>query len=507
MENATKLSTENQFLKQCIEKKDRRIEEKNQRIQLLEEMIKTLRHKQFGASSEKDSAAQINLFNEAEAEPDEHAATNDDIIVPTHRRKKQKRASIPANIPREDIIHDLPESEKFCPHDGAALKCIGEESSEQLDIIPAKITALRHLRKKYACPCCEQYLITAPKPAQAIEKSMAAPGLLAHVAVSKYCDGLPLYRQISMFKRIGVELDRGTLAHWMIKLGALVQPLINRLQEMAGEQSVLHMDETPLQVLNEPGKTAQSKSYMWVTAATQASTPLILYHYSVSRSGETPLHLLSDFHGALMVDGYDGYSAVCTNNQLTRLGCWAHARRKFIDAQRQQPTGKVGKSDQALAFIKKLYRYEQLAKGMSTDERYAIRQSQAKPELDKLKRWLEKTQQNTPPQSLLGKAVTYLHNQWDRLTAYTESGAWPIDNNRAENAIRPFVIGRKNWLFANSQAGAYASANLYSLIETAKANEVEPYAYLKQVFTLLPQAKNLEDIDALLPQRVKGVVG
>lgn len=500
MENATKLSTENQFLKQCIEEKD-------QRIQLLEEMVKTLRHKQFGASSEKDSADQINLFNEAETEPDELAAANDDIIVPAHHRKKQKRASIPVDIPREDIIHDLPDSEKFCPHDGTALTCIGEESSEQLDIIPAKITVLRHRRQKYACPCCEQYLITAPKPAQPIEKSIAAPGLLAHVAVSKYGDGLPLYRQISMFKRIGVELDRGTLANWMIKLGTLVQPLINRLQEIACEQSVLHMDETPLQVLNEPGKTAQSKSYMWVTAAMQSSTTIILYHYSASRSGETALHLLADFNGALMVDGYEGYSAVCTTNQLTRLGCWAHARRKFIDAQRQQPKGKVGKSDQALAFIQKLYRYEQLAKDMSADERYAIRQSQSKPELDKLKQWLEKTQQNTPPQTLLGKAVTYLHNQWDRLTAYTDNGAWPIDNNRAENAIRPFVIGRKNWLFANSQAGAYASANLYSLIETAKANELEPYAYLKQVFTLLPQAKSLEDIDALLPQRVKGVVG
>jgi transposase len=493
MKNAAKINSENVILKQALEEKD-------QRIQLLEDMIKTLRHKQFGASSEKTSADQINLFNEAEAEPDEQSEADTDVVGPSHTRKKQRRASIPDDIPREEIIHDLTDSEKICPHDGATLKCIGEEASEQLDIIPAKITVLRHLRKKYACPCCEQYLITAPKPAQPIEKSIAAPGLLAHVVVSKYCDALPLYRQIAMFKRIGVELDRGTLASWMIKLGVLVQPLINRLHEIVCEQSVLHMDETPLQVLNEPGKTAQSKSYMWVTAAMQASTNIILYHYSASRSGETPQHLLTDFSGALMVDGYEGYSAVCSNNQLIRLGCWAHARRKFIDAKRQQPKGKTGKADQALAFIQKLYRYEQLAKEQTADERYAIRQAQSKPEIAKLKNWLEKTLLNTPPKTTLGKAVTYLHNQWDRLTAYTENGAWPIDNNRAENSIRPFVIGRKNWLFANSQAGAHASANLYSLIETAKANDIEPYNYLKQVFTLLPQAKNLEDIDALLPR-------
>ena len=440
MENADTLNTENTFLKQALDDKDQQIEKKDQRIQLLEEMVKTLRHKQFGASSEKGSVDQINLFNEAEADPDESPSADDDIVVPTHTRKKQRRVSIPADIPREEVVHDLPESEKFCPHDNTALKCIGEEASEQLDIIPAKITVLRHLRKKYACPCCEQYLITAPKPAQPIEKSIAAPGLLAHVAVSKYCDALPLYRQIAMFKRIGVELDRGTLASWMIKLGALVQPLINRLHEIACEQSVLHMDETPLQVLNEPGKTAQSKSYMWVTTAMQASTNIILYHYSASRSGETPQYLLSDFKGALMVDGYEGDSAVGKARQLTRLGCWAHARRKFIDAQRQQPKGKTGKADQALAFIQKLYRYEQLAKDKTADERYAIRQAQSKPEIDKLKKWLDKTQLNTPPKTTLGKAVTYLHNQWDRLTAYTENGAWPIDNNRAENSIRACVM-------------------------------------------------------------------
>ena len=500
MENAATLRAEIEGLRSQVTKKD-------QRIHVLEALLKALRQKHFGASSEKVPPEQVNLFNEAEEGVGESEPESDNITVPAHTRKQKKRISIPAELPREEIVHDVPDSEKVCPHDGATLKCIGEETSEQLDIVPAQIKVLRHIRKKYACPCCEQYIITASKPAQPIEKSIAAPGLLAYVAVNKYCDGLPLYRQINSFKRIGIELDRSTLANWMIKLGQLTQPLINRLQEIACEHSTLHMDETPLQVLNEPGRPAQSTSYMWVIATPQASTSIVLYHYSASRSGDTPQQLLADFKGALMVDGYEGYAALCENNQLNRLGCWAHARRKFIDAQRQQPTGKTGKSDQALAYIQTLYRIEHIAKDSTADERREIRQTQAKPVIEKLKLWLEKTCQNTPPKTMLGKAVTYLHNQWGRLIAYLDNGAWPIDNNRAENAIRPFVIGRKNWLFANSQAGAHASATIYSLIETAKANGLEPYAYLKHVFTLLPKATCMEEVDALLPWNVKGVVG
>lgn len=249
-------------------------------------------------------------------------------------------------------------------------------------------------------------------------------------------------------------------------------------------------------MLNEPDKTAQSKSYMWVMATTQASIPMVLYHYSASRSGDTPKTLLPDFSGALMVDGYE---AVCNSHQLIRLGCWTHARRKFIDAQRQQPKGKTGKADVALGFIQKLYRIEKLSKDSSVDDRLAARQTQSKPIIDKLKQWLDKALANSPPKTTLGKAMQYLCNQWPRLIAYLDDGRRPIDNNRAENSIRPFVIGRKNWLFSNSQAGAHASANLYSLIETAKANNLNPYEYLKRIFTELPSAQSVDDIDALLP--------
>jgi transposase len=476
------------------------------RIKLLEEYIRLQNHQKYGASSEKDTSGQGQLFNEAE-DVIEGSEEELEVVVPAHTRKKKKRVSIPADLPREEIVHDLPESEKICPHDGTALTHIGDESHEQLDIEPAKIKVLRHLRRKYACPCCEKHLITATKPAQPIEKSIASPGLLAYVTVSKYVDALPLYRQINIFKRIGVELERTTLANWMIKMGVLVQPLINLMLETCAEQRVLHMDETPLQVLNEPGKTAQSQSYMWVIATTQASVPVVLFHYSAGRGGDTPKQLLSDFKGALMVDGYEGYNALCVENQLTRLGCWAHARRKFIEAQRQQPKGKSGKVDVALGFIQKLYAIEKLSREESLDARRDIRQQQSAQVVEKLRKWLEKTLQNTPPKTTLGKAVHYLNNQWPRLIAYLDDAALPIDNNRAENSIRPFVIGRKNWLFASSQAGATASGNLYSLIETAKANGLEPYAYLKQVYTRLPQAQSLPEIEALLPWNIKPVVG
>ena len=481
---------------------------KDQRIQQLESLLKQARQQHFGTSSEKLSPDQQGLFDEGETDESiDEVLEAEAITVPAHTRQKKRRVSIPAELPREDIIYDLSDVEKVCPHDGTALKPMGEETHEQLDIVPAKINVIRHIRKKYACPCCKEYLVTASKPKQPIEKSIAAPGLLAYISVSKYCDALPLYRQVEIFKRIGIELDRSSLANWMVKCGHLVQPLINCIQDKLLEQNVLHMDETPVQVLNEPGKTAQSKSYMWVLSSAKTSNqPAVLFHYSPSRSGEIPKQQLAGYQGALMVDGYEGYQAVCTQQQLTRLGCWAHARRKFMDAKRQQPKGKVGKADQALALIQKLYAIEKTASDKTTAERYASRQSQSTLIIDKLKQWMDKTLANTPPKSDIGKAVSYLHNQWPRLIRYVDDGEYPIDNNRAENSIRPFVIGRKNWLFSNSQKGAVASANLYSLIETAKLNGIEPYAYLKKVFTELPNVETVEQVETLLPWRFNDVV-
>jgi len=242
---------------------------------------------------------------------------------------------------------------------------------------------------------------------------------------------------------------------------------------------------------------------MWVTAAGPPDAGIVLFHYAPTRSAQVPKELLAGYSGALMVDGYEAYDAVCMAEGMYRLGCWAHARRKFVEAQRLQPKGKTGTPDQALAMINKLYGVERSLKEASTEDVYRARQDQAVPILNRLHDWLEKTLPRTAPSTASGKAMAYLHNQWPRLVRYIEDGAYPIDNNRAENAIRPFVIGRKNWLFSQSQRGVSANANLYSLIETAKAHGLDPHAYLLRLFEQLPRAESIAEFEALLPGNIK----
>ena len=413
------------------------------RIRQLEEIIRTFQRKTFSGTSEQVSSAQLGLFNEAE---EIEASEPPEVTVKPHSRQRRGRPALPPELPREDVIHDLPEADKVCPHDGAALKRIGEETSEQLDIIPAQGKVIRHVRLKYACPCCEAHVATAAKPAQPLGKSQAAPGLLAYIATAKYVDALPLYRQTQQFARLGVELDRTTLANWMVKCGALVQPLINRLTEQILEHPVVGMDETTVQVLDEPGKAAQSASYMWVIGAGPPGQRLLVYHYEDSRSGRVPIDRLDGFDGALMVDGYSGYGAACRTHGITRLGCWAHARRKFFDAAKLQPKGKTGRPDQALAMIGKLYRVERNAGDLDPAQRHQLRQDQARPVIDKLQAWLTKTVPRVAPKTKLGQALHYLQAQWPALIRYLDDGRYPIDNNAIENAIRPFAIGRKNWM-------------------------------------------------------------
>ena len=240
---------------------------------------------------------------------------------------------------------------------------------------------------------------------------------------------------------------------------------------------------------------------MWLLASF-TEHPIIAFHYDPTRQHEVPKRLLDQNVSTMMVDGYEGYQQACDEYDITRLGCWAHARRKFVDAQKIQPKGKTGKADQAIAFIQTLYRIEKKIKDLSVEERDCIRQQEVKPIIDKIQQWLQKSLSTTPPKSKIGEALTYLNNQWSRLVRYLEDGAYPIDNNLAENAIRPFTVGCRNRLFTNSQAGAKASANLYSLVETAKANGLNPYDYLNVVFVRLPNANNIDDIEKLLPWRV-----
>ena len=482
-------------------------------IEQLEQALIASRQQRFGPSSEKHPGQQLLIFNEAEesaaaleAESLDADEDVDPAVIPVagHTRKKKGRKPLPEALPRIDVIHDLPESEKICSVHGVTLEAVGEKTSEQLDIIPATVQVLRHIRKQYTCPCCENGMVTAAKLKDPIPKSQASPGTLAAIGVYKYADGLPLYRQVSMLNRIGIDLERGTMAQWMIKSGELIQPLINLLRDSLLDEAVIHVDETPVQVLRESGKSAQSQSYMWVQASgVYSAKPVILFDYDPSRSGQVPKRLLQDYRGVIMVDGYEGYDGVCRHGEIKRLGCFAHARRKFVEAGKVAgKKGKSAKSDYALKLIGKLYRIEREAKNLSSAARYQMRQDQAWPIIDKLYEWLIKTRPTVPPKLALGKALTSLHNQWPRLIRYLDDGIYPMDNNRAENATRPFVIGRKAWLFSTSVEGAKASANLYSLIETVKANNQNPYTYLKRIFTDLPNAETVEDIEALLPWNI-----
>jgi hypothetical protein len=289
----------------------------------------------------------------------------------------------------------------------------------------------------------------------------------------------------------------------MIQAGTLIQPVINLLRDRLLDYDILQMDETTVQVLNEAGKAAQSKSYLWLQRGGPPDQPVVLYDYDPGRGAGVPKRLLTGFTGYLQTDGYDGYNAVVAVNALTHVGCMAHARRKFSEAVKAQGKNKKrGKAHRGLALIQKLYRVEKQARRLSLEERYARRQQQARPVLDDLRSWLDDTLPLVPPTSAIGKALNYLHREWEKLIRYLDDGRLEIDNNGAENAIRPFVVGRKNWLFSASVKGVKASANLYSLIETAKANGLEPYAYLRYLFTELPQAETVEAIEALLPGNI-----
>ena len=467
------------------------------------------RARRFGASSEAGDH-QANLFDEAEqhrSEVDNIVDESSAIEVATHSKHRPKRQPLPADLPRVDIHHDLDAADKVCACCGDEMHVIGEKTSEQLDVIPAQVYVRVHHRKTYSCRQCDESIKTAALPPQPIPKSYASAGLLAHVAVAKYADGLPLYRQSKQFKRLGIELPRNTLANHMIKAGELIAPLIGALQQHITNHDIVQMDETPVQVLKEPDKVAQSKSYMWVMKGGPPGHPAIVYHYDPSRSQSVPEYLLKDYTGYLQTDGYAGYNGILRHDGITGLGCWAHVRRKFKDAQKVLPKkdqNKGNKLTQALAFISKLYQLEQAIKDEPPEVKRQRRQADALEILTKFKAWLDK--QSVPPQTLLGKAIAYTLSQWPRLIVYLEDGRLNIDNNLVENAIRPFAIGRKNWLFSDTQHGARASANLYSLIETAKANGINDYAYLKYVFAELPAVRT-DDIAKLLPWRLdRGVI-
>ncbi|MBC7859383.1 MAG: IS66 family transposase [Burkholderiaceae bacterium] len=480
-------------------------------IRMIEQSV-LARHRLFGASSEQ-FAGQGRLFDEAEvlaqsstdeqdvaALPDTLPAAEAAAGVPDEKKPKArgKRAPLSAALKRVDVVHDVPEHERTCPC-GAPMVEIGQDVSEQLDIVPMQVRVLRHIRKRYGCPDSVHAPVTAALPPQPLPKSNASADFLAMLLTVKYVDGLPLARFENVLERHGAPVPRQTLARWVIGAGRMLQPLHNLMRDALLDGAVIHMDETVVQVLKEAGRKASSHSYMWVQAGGPPDKPVVLYDYDPSRSAEVPLRLLSDYQGYLMTDGYTGYAKLAHIKGVEHLVCFAHVRRRFVEAARVQPKGKRGRADEAIDLIGKLYGIESEHKDATVEARALARQRLSVPALAALKAWMDKTLPTVTPKSALGKALAYMQKYWSRLTRYTERGDLPIDNNRCENAIRPFVVGRKAWLFSDTPAGAHASAVIYSLMETAKANGLEPYTWLRRVMRSLPLAKTVDEVEALLP--------
>ena len=486
------------------------------KFNFLEEQLRLLRASIYGRKSEKYSESdglQTYLFNKEEEVIDvsPEREKTEEIIVASHKRVKGGRRPLPEALPRVEVTHDLGEEEKAC-RCGARLSRIGEEVSEKLDIIPARMQVIRDIRYKYACKSCEGVeseggaVKIAALPPQLIPQGIATPGLLSYILTAKYADALPLYRQEKIFERLGVELGRATMANWVIQAGQRCEPLMDLLWQEIRSGPLINMDETPVQVLNEPGRPNTSKSYMWIFRGGGVGRPALIFRYDPSRSGQIPQKCLGDYQGYIQTDGYAGYDLLGERSGIIHMGCWAHVRRKFLDVIRARPKGskKNGNADEALTYIRHLYAIEKEAdeKNHTEKERYQLRQEKSVPLLRQFGEWLEGVAPKTPPQGLLGKAVAYTLKQWERLCRYTEDGRLRPDNNLAENAVRPFVVGRKNWLFSAHPRGAEASATIYSLIETAKANGFEPYRYLRYLFERLPMAEKEADYKALLPQHV-----
>lgn len=491
----------------------KRLDDAQNRIDYLLEQILLGRRRMFGASSEQ-SDVQGYLFNEAEAlalgstEEQDVAvipAAQDSVTLKTPadlKAPRGKRASLPAELKRVEVLHDVPESERTCPC-GTTMVVIGQDVSEQLDIVPMQIRVLRHVRMRYGCPDSTHPPVSAKLPAQPLPKSNASADFLAMMLTVKFVDGQPLTRFSKVLDRHDAPVPPQTLARWSIGAGQLIQPLLNLARDALFEGRLLHIDETVVQVLKEKDKAPTSTSYMWVQTGGPPGKPVVIFDYDPSRSAEVPVRLLHDYRGYLMADGYAGYNKLARTEGIERMACWAHVRRRFVEASRVQPKGKRGLANEAIGLIGVLYGIERDFKKATDQERFLARQERSVPALAALYAWMQRMLPQVTPKSSLGTALSYMRDQWSMLIRYPERGDLPIDNNRCENAIRPFVLGRKAWLFSDTVAGAKASAVIYSLIETAKANGLEPYHWLRQVLRELPGAKTVEAIEALLPWNVK----
>jgi transposase len=522
MEKTTNLSTSNPTIEdlqkrlEMLEKKNAELEAKlkkqnelETKLKWFEEQFRLQQQKRFGISSEKTNPDQLELFNEVEKEanPDIPEPALESITYQRRRKKRGHREAMLENLPVETVEYRLSDTEQVCSCCGGALHEMSTEVRQELKYIPAELKVVKHVQYIYSCRHCERDeietpIVTAPMPRPVYSGSLASPSLMAHITNQKYVDGLPLYRQEKQFARFGVSLSRQTLANWMI-YGAnqWLNVLYDRMHQLLLKQDILHADETTLQVLREPGRPATSSSYLWLYRTGKEGPPTILYDYQETRSGKNAKEFLTGFKGYLQVDGYAGYHKV---PDVILVGCWAHARRKFDEALKALPSSKRMTSvtaTEGLQFCNQLFAIERDLKDLKPDERYEKRLERSKPVLDAFLSWLKIQKSKVLPKSALGQAITYCLNQWDKLEAFLRDGRLELDNNRSERSIKPFVIGRKNWLFSNTPKGARASAIIYSIVETAKENDLNPYYYLRYLFEMLPNIDTTNDsiLDKLLP--------
>jgi transposase len=478
-------------------------------ISYLKMKIELLNLKLYGSSSEKispEEAIQGRLFDELEVNGGAAPEKEEKVKIKGHARRKNGRRPIPDHFPRNEIIIDLPEEQKI-DKNGRPLKHIGDVVCEKLDITPATIVVNRYIRRKYAVPDSldvedeEPGVKTAPMPPQIIPQGIATPGLLAFIGTSKFCDAVPLYRQEKVFARYDINMPRSTMCSWFMYLADRYNLGELMMSDLA-RYPVLGVDETRVHVHNEPGRKNTTPSWMWVFRSGGTERTLICYEYVPTRSRSVLNELLSGYQGVLQTDGLSVYEYFEKIPGITHAGCWAHGRRNFHDATKACIHADFSRT--VIDIIARLYAVEDEARDqkLSPVEIAALRQQKSKPVLEKLKEMLEKRSHSIAPKSLTGKAIAYVLKRWESLCVYLYDGRISIDNNPVENAIRPFTLGRKNWLFSGSPRGAKASAMMYSLIETAKANGMEPYWYMRYLFEKLPYAEMEEDRRKLLPHVV-----
>ena len=494
------LQQQQQAFEHTLGQYQQRTDRQQTRIEVLEERLRRLMAKQFGRSSEQHPG-QFSLFNEAELleqiAPDD--ASEESIEVPAHKRsRKRKTQALPPELPRVEVFHDLALEDKQCSC-GQFMERIGEQVLEQLAVIPQQHYVIRHVRPTYACRC-KQCIRTATMPAQPLPGSRASSALLAQVMVNKYLDGLPLARQEKMAARDGLVLPRAKLARWLIQGSRVLQPLVNLLNDTFFSYDIAHSDDTRIQVLKEDGRAASAQSALWIRRGGPPGRPVVLVDYAPSKSGETAYGLLSEFHGTLVCDGATSFNAVVQRNGLTLALCNDHARRRFHNVC----VGLGKKAGQTIAHqglrrYQRLYAIEREAKDLTNDERLAYRQEHAVPVWNELLVWAEQVRREGVSHAGTRDALAYLLKHAAGLKQYCNDGRVPISNIRAEHVAKTIAIARKNFLFADTGAGAEASGRIFSLIETARANGHQPQRYLTVILDALPNATSVAQIEELLP--------